>query len=215
MWKSIPRKLGKRALAAAAAVISFGIVLSAPARAAGDGAPASASEAEPPLPAVWTPKEAQFTYLGFTTHYSCDGLRDTITEMLLDLGARKDDLKVYEQPCSGSPDRPNPFPGVKIKMSVLTPAPATPGADTRTVPAHWKTVKLPTRENSINAAGDCELLEQFKDKILPLFSTRNVDLHADCVPHQLEPIGTKLQAQVLVTDQKKGANKQAAAAENR
>ena len=63
--------------------------------------------------------------MGFTTHYTCDGLRDTIKEMLLQLGARKDDLKVTEQPCSGDPDRPNPFPGVKIKMSVLQPAPAT------------------------------------------------------------------------------------------
>ncbi len=61
-------------------------------------------------PAVWTPKEIQFTYMGFTTHYTCDGLRDTIKEMLLQLGARKDDLKVTEQPCAGNPDRPNPFP---------------------------------------------------------------------------------------------------------
>jgi hypothetical protein len=211
MWKSTPRKLGRAALAAAAVVVSVGAFLSVPAWAA-DGA--SASPAEPPQPAVWTPKEAQFTYMGFTTHYSCDGLRDTIEDMLLDLGARKDDLKVYEQPCAGSPDRPNPFPGVKIKMSVLTPAPPTPGPDTQAVPAHWKSVRLPTREYGINAAGQCELLEQFKDKILPLFTTRNVDLRADCVPHQLEPVGTKLQAEVLFTDQKKGANKQPSAAEN-
>ncbi len=212
MWKSTPRKLGTPALAAAA-VLALAAFLGTPAWAAADEA-AGLPTAEPPQPAVWTPKEAQFTYMGFTTHYTCDGLRDTIREMLLDLGARKDDLKVYEQPCSGSPDRPNPFPGVKIKMSVLTPAPATPGADTQTVPAHWKKVKLPARENGINAAGDCELLEQFKERILPLFSARNVDLHADCVPHQLEPIGTKLQAEVLLTDPKKGASKQASAAEN-
>lgn len=213
MWKSTPRKLGTPALAAAAA-IALGALLGTPAWAAADEG-AGQPTAESPQPAVWTPKEAQFTYMGFTTHYTCDGLRDTIREMLLDLGARKDDLKVYEQPCSGSPDRPNPFPGVKIKMSVLTPAPATPGADTQTVPAHWKRVKLPARENGINAAGECELLEQFKEKILPLFTTRNLDLHADCVPHQLEPIGTKLQAEVLVTDQKKGASKQASASETR
>ena len=206
MWKSNPRKLRTPPLAAATAVISFGAFLSAPAWAAAD-ADAQAS-AESVQPAMWAPKETQFTYLGFTTHYTCDGLRDTIRDMLLDLGARKDDLEVYEQPCAGNPDLPNPFPGVKIKMSVLTPAPENPRSD-KTVPAHWKTVKLPTRENGINAAGQCELLEQFKDKILPLFTTRNVDLRADCVPHQLEPVGTKLQAEVLVTDQKKGANKQA------
>jgi hypothetical protein len=147
---------------------------------------------------VWTRKEVTFVYMGFTTYYSCDGLRDAIRNMLLQLGARKDDLKVNEQPCSGDPDRPNPFPGVSIKMSVLTPAPSAPSAGAETVQAEWKTVTLPYRETALNAAGQCELLEQFKHTILPAFTTRNVDLHASCVPHQLEPLGTKLQADVLV-----------------
>jgi hypothetical protein len=162
--------------------------------------------------AVWTPKEAQFTYMGFTTKYTCDGLRDTIQEMLLRLGARKDDLKVYETPCSGDPGRPNPFPGVKIKMSVLTtPVPAQLPAGTQIVRAQWKTVKLPF-ETGINAAGQCELLEQFKRSILPLFSARNVDLQASCVPHQLSALGVRLQAEVLIAEQKP---KQASAAEER
>jgi hypothetical protein len=212
MWKSTRRS---SAFTAAAAVVSLGACLGVPgwASAADDGA-----QAAPPVDAefaVWTPKEIQFTYMGFTTHYTCDGLRDTIREMLLQLGARKDDLKVTEQPCSGDPDRPNPFPGVKIKMSVLQPAPATLSPDTPVVQAQWKPVKLPYRQYGINAAGQCELLEQFNRTILPLFTTRNVDLRASCVPHQLEPLGTKLQAEVLITDQKKAGAKQASAAEAR
>jgi hypothetical protein len=212
MWKSTRRS---PAFTAAVAVVSFGACLGVPrwANAADDGA-----QAAPPADtefAVWTPKEIQFTYMGFTTHYTCDGLRDTVREMLLQLGARKDDLKVTEQPCSGDPDRPNPFPGVKIKMSVLQPAPATLSPGTPVVPAQWKPVKLPYRETGINAAGQCELLEQFNRTILPLFTTRNVDVHTSCVPHQLEPLGTKLQAEVLITDQKKPAPKQASAAEAR
>ena len=212
MWKSTRRS---PAFTAAVAVVSFGASLGASgwASAADDGA-----QAAPPAEtefAVWTPKEIQFTYMGFTTHYTCDGLRDTIKEMLLQLGARKDDLKVTEQPCSGDPDRPNPFPGVKIKMSVLQPAPATLSPGTPVVPAQWKPVKLPYRENGINAAGQCELLEQFNRTILPLFTTRNVDVRTSCVPHQLEPLGTKLQAEVLITDQKKAGAKQASAAEAR
>jgi hypothetical protein len=216
MWKSTRHKLGTPAVAAAVAVVSFGACLGVPswAAAANDGAPA-AQPASPGEFAVWTPKEAQFTYMGFTTHYTCDGLRDTIRAMLLQLGARKDDLKVTEEPCSGDPDRPNPFPGVRIKMSVLQPAPARLSPDTSMVEAHWKPVKLPYRESGIDAAGQCELLEQFNQKILPLFTTRNVDVRASCVPHQLEPLGTKLQAEVLVTDQKKGAAKQASAADAR
>ena len=215
MWKSTRRKLGTPAFAAAA-VVSFGAWVGVPslAAAADAGAPAAEPAAQPEF-AVWTPKEAEFTYMGFTTHYTCDGLRDAVRDMLLQLGARKSDLKVTEQPCSGQPDRPNPFPGVRIKMSVLQPAPAQIGSDTQVVEAHWKPVKLPYRETGINAAGQCELLEQFNQKIMPLFTTRNVDLHATCVPHQLEPLGTKLQAEVLVTDQKKDVAKQASAADAR
>jgi len=196
---------------ATAAVMAIGVLLSAPAWAA-DERGQQGSEAAPKELAVWTPKEVQFTYMGFTSLYSCDGLRDEVREMLLQLGARKDDLKVYEMPCSGPPDRPNPFPGVRIKMSVLTPAPSTESDVSHMVQAQWKTVKLPYRESGINAAGKCELLEQFKKTVLPLFTTRNVDLVATCVPHQLSPLGTKLQADVLVTNQKE---RQASAAETR
>ena len=195
MRKSMQRKLGTSVFVA----VALGLVAGAPVW-------ADDAAAQPPIawkPAVWVPKEVQFTYMGFTTHYTCDGLRDTVREMLLQLGARKDDLKLYETPCSGDPDRPNPFPGVKIKMSVLQPAPDSPTADAQVVQAYWKPVKLPYRQSGINAAGQCELIEQFNQKIMPLFTTRNVDLTATCVPHQLSPLGTKLQAEVLVTDQTK------------
>jgi hypothetical protein len=189
MWKS-----------SAIAAVSLGLGLGAfvPAFAAD----ASAQAPVTTEPAVWTQKEVQFTYMGFTTHYTCDGLRDAVREMLLQLGARKDDLKVYEQPCT-RPDRPDPFPGVKIKMSVLQPAPGVPGAESPLVEAYWKPIKLPYRATGLDAAGQCELLEQFKHTVLPLFTTRNVNLNATCVPHQLDSAGTSLQAEVLVTDQKK------------
>jgi hypothetical protein len=204
-------KLGASAVTAAVAVAC----LSAPAFAADTTAQATAPVATEP--AVWAQKEVQFTYMGFTTHFTCDGLRDAVREMVLQLGARKDDLKILEQPCS-RPDRVDPFPGVKIKMSVLQPvgaAPPAPGIDSPIVEAYWKPVKLPYRATNLDAAGQCELLEQFKRTVLPLFTTRNVDLHAGCVPHQLEPLGTSLQAEVLVTDQKKAPNKQASAADAR
>lgn len=219
MSKSIPRKPVHRTAglgtplvtAAAAAVVAIGALLSSAAWGA-EPAGQQGSEAAPKELAVWTPKEVQFTYMGFTTLYSCDGLRDEVREMLLLFGARKDDLKVYEVPCSGPPDRPNPFPGVKIKMSVLTPAPSTESDVSHMVQAQWKTVKLPHRLSGINAAGQCELLEQFKKTVLPLFTTRNVDLVATCVPHQLSPLGTKLQADVLIANQKE---RQASTAETR
>ncbi len=195
MWKSTCRRVGTPALVAAVAAVSW----CAPVWAAATENDQAANE----QPAVWTPKELQFTYQGFTTHYTCDGLRDKVKSMLLQLGARKEDLKVYETPCAGDPNRPTPFPGVRIKMNVLQPATDEKSGDAQTVPARWQKVDLLKGEVGINAAGECELLEQVKQKILPLFATRNIDLQATCVPHQLQAGGTRLQVEVLVTDQKK------------
>jgi hypothetical protein len=148
--------------------------------------------------AVWTQKEFRFTYQGFTTKYSCDGLRDKMRTILLQLGARKQDLKVNESGCVGNSGVPDPFPGVSVKMSVLVPADSSAAG---AVPSHWKAADLKLDSSSLAEAGECELVEQVKQKVLPFFTTRNVDLKNDCVPHQLTPGGTRLSAEVLAADQ--------------
>ena len=70
-------------------------------------------------------KATTFVYQGFTTHYSCDGLLDKVRGVLLDFGARKEQLKVVPLGCSSSGGRPDPFPGVRMKMRVLQPAGAS------------------------------------------------------------------------------------------
>jgi hypothetical protein len=162
----------------------------------------------PPTWAVWTPKELRFTYMGFTSHYSCDGLADKMRLILLQLGARPD-LKVREVPCSGSFGTPTAFPGVTVNMNVLTPWDATgANASVTPVPAHWKLVELSTDRDPLREAGDCELIEQVKAHVLPLFSARNVDYRSTCVPNQLQIGGTVLKAEVLIAeDQQAGANK--------
>src|SRR5450631_584377 len=74
--------------------------------------------------AVWTPKEFKFVYQGFTTKYSCDGLRGKVREIVLAFGARKD-VQVNSWGCAGRSDKPDPFPGVAVKMNVLEPADAS------------------------------------------------------------------------------------------
>ena len=39
-----------------------------------------AATTEKPEPAVWRTQELTFDYVGFTTHYSCDGLRDKVEQ---------------------------------------------------------------------------------------------------------------------------------------
>ena len=144
--------------------------------------------------AVWTPKEASFTYAGFTTKYSCEGLISQVRSVLLSLGAQRSDLVVTGTGCF-EPGRPAPFPGVKVRMKVLAPA---SGAASDTVAAQWKPVQVRLDPDPLAEAGQCELVEQIKQKLLPLFSTRDVEFTPNCVPHQLNPNGTRLRAQVLV-----------------
>ena len=139
-------------------------------------------------------------YMGFTSHYSCDGLRDKMRAILLQLGARSD-LTVQEVPCSGMAGRPSEFPGVTVKMNVLTPWDAASSSAAATpVPAHWKVVDISTEHDPLREAGDCELIEQVKSRALPLFSTRNVEYRSTCVPHQLQIGGTQLKPEVLIAD---------------
>jgi hypothetical protein len=154
--------------------------------------------------AVWTARELSFVYVGFTAQYSCDGLRERVTDVLLQLGARRD-LEVRELPCValGLPDA---FPGVRIRMNVLRPVTgqstatgtrATPTA--AAVPAHWKRIDLSSARNGVTAA-ECELLEQVRTDILPLFATRNVEYGSHCQPHQVQLGAAWLRAEVLVPD---------------
>jgi hypothetical protein len=90
-------------------------------------------------------------------------------------------------------------------MNVLQPAAdknATAG--TQSVPSHWKMLDLTPQRDAVSAAGECELIEQVKQSILPLFATRNVEYSSNCLPHQLQIGATRLRAEVLVPDPKSG-----------
>jgi hypothetical protein len=83
-------------------------------------------------------------------------------------------------------------------MQVLQPADdKSPDA----VGAHWQRVDLHLDRDPVWEASDCELLEQIKQKILPLFATRQVDFASNCVPHQAY-LGTRLAAELLFPDRK-------------
>lgn len=174
--------------------------------AAADANPTNSAGSE--TQAVWTPQQASFTYAGFTTKYSCEGLVSQVRSVLLSLGARRDDLVVIGTGCLEA-GRPAPFPGVKVRMSVLTPASGTAG---NAIAAQWKPVRVRLDTDPLAEAGQCELVEQIKQKLLPLFATRDVEFKPNCVPHQLNPNGTRLSAQVLMPVQ---SARQASAAQPR
>lgn len=153
--------------------------------------------AQDSVTAVWVPKHIEFIYQGFTTHYSCGGLQDQIRGMLQKLGARN--LKVLQMGCV-RPEGPTVFPGVNVTMSVLVPSSSAEASKAKSsgppVQAQWKKVVLMPVNSGYNEEGNCELIEQFKQQFLPLFTTRKIDYGSSCVPYQLT-LGTHLSAEVL------------------
>ncbi len=148
-------------------------------------APASAATPHA-VNAVWVSRSVNFTYSGFTSRYSCRGLKTAITHLLDRLGAR--DLKVEECPV---PERLIRFPSVHVTMQVLVPA--SGGKLRSVVAAHWHGVRLfPSTELS----ADCDLMTEFRHRFLPLFAPRTVKMNATCVPHQ-HIVGNALSAEVL------------------
>ena len=160
-------------------------------------AAAAAPQTDSPTEAVWTAKELRFAYQGFTTKYSCDGLRDKMRRILLKLGARAD--MQLQSSCTNLTG-PDPFAGVNIKVNVLQPVEPGAAGTSGAVAAHWKTVDLVLHQDPVQASGDCELVEQVKLRVLPLFTTRNVEYSSSCVPHQLNVGDIRLRAEVLVSD---------------
>ncbi|HTV50596.1 MAG TPA: hypothetical protein VME21_05375 [Steroidobacteraceae bacterium] len=160
----------------------------------GQGAADASARDAAPQPAHWVEKKIRFTYQGFTTHYSCEGLRDQVASVLRQLGARAD-MQVHELGCTAALGRPEPFPMVSATFYVLEPGPAAQGPS---VPAHWAPLRLQLSREPLGQSGQCELIEQVKHDILPLFSTHNVEFSDTCIPYQLVPGGTRLSAEVLV-----------------
>src|SRR5450631_813469 len=142
-----------------------------------------------PVAAVWREHHLDFFYMGRTSRYSCDGLRDKVRAMLLDLGARRD-LKIAAIGCedSGRMRHNSPAPSLNITFS----APALP--DPAVKPSHeGDLAATDARFESFTIAsdtlrnlgfGDCELVEEFSHQILPKLVTRALKRDIACLPYQ-------------------------------
>ena len=176
--------------------IGVAVLAAATVTAAASAAPAPvAATDQAQTVGVWTPKQVDFQYQTFTVRYTCDGLQDRMRSILLQLGARPD-VEVHAYGCFHSP-RPEPVPGVRIRMNVLQPA---GGQSADSVAAHWKTIDLQAGRDPAEFAGDCELIQQVRQHVLQLFATRNVVANTTCVPRARVIGSTELKADVLVAD---------------
>jgi hypothetical protein len=143
----------------------------------------SASPGAPAEPGVWQKHEYSFAYMGFTSTYSCDGLADKLKLLLIAAGARKD-AKSQPGACASGFGRPDKFARASLTFYTLAPAGSGGGSDSPPIVGTWRPVAISDRSPRELLVGDCELVEQFRNNVLPMFATRSVESHTTCIPHQ-------------------------------
>lgn len=169
---------------------------------------AALAAAEAPVDGTWAKHQDTFTFMGFTSRYSCDGLSSKLTTLLRLVGARPD-FKISSTCAApgGVPDRiatvrmtyhtllaagaPPPAPAKGAAGKDKAPEPPEPGVGA------WRSIELTARAPRDIDSGDCELVDQFAKEILPSFTTRDLVNRMSCVPHQSNPSGIYLKFSVL------------------
>lgn len=173
-------------------------------------ADASSNAAPETVASTWQHHKITFSYEGFTTAYTCDGLEDRIKSMFLQLGARKD-VTIHAGACPGGPDTPSHMILVSADFYALAPVGEGSAADTaapeNTVQARWQPLKFEPWKPRFMADGDCELMQSMKDVIEKNFALRNVEYRTDCVPHEILLNSYSVKAQALKAAQPAGAAK--------
>ena len=139
--------------------------------------------------AAWKRHEVTFVYTGFTTRYSCGGLSNKVKLLLKHLGARPD-IKITERGCDEGFALVAQYPRLKV-VFYAPELPATGERDVgEPVLGVWKAVTIKRSSPRGLEMGDCELVELFRDRLLPKFLTRDLKGDINCIPHQL--IGNRI-----------------------
>jgi hypothetical protein len=158
-----------------------------------------------PVAAVWKEQHLNFFYMGRTSRYSCEGLRDKVRAMLLDLGARRD-IRITALDCEGVAARARPG-SLSPSLAIVVSTPALPNTsakplhpgDLAAVDARFERFTI-TSDAFLNMGiADCELVEEFSRQILPKLVTRNVKQDITCVPFQQSGSRFLVRGEVLRT----------------
>jgi hypothetical protein len=142
-----------------------------------------------PMAAVWKEQHINFFYMGRTARYSCEGLRDKVRAMLLELGARRD-LQIAAVGCEDY-DRVR-VNSLAPSLNIIFSAPALPDAsakplhegDLAATDARFESFTITSDAFRNLGVGDCELIEEFARQILPKLVTRDLKRDITCVPYQ-------------------------------
>jgi hypothetical protein len=147
-------------------------------------------------PAVWTRHEVDLQYMGFTTRYTCSGLKSKVKLLLKYMGVR-DDVKILERGCEFGYQKVADFP--RLKITFWAPSLPEKGAKDPGEPVlgTWKAITIKRNSPKGLEMGDCELVELFRDRVMPKFLTRDMQGDVNCIPHQLVGNRIDLRFEVL------------------
>jgi hypothetical protein len=98
--------------------------------------------------AAWKRHEVDFLYSGFTTRYSCGGLRSKVKLLLKHLGARPD-IKITERGCDEGRSLVAQFPRLKVAFY----APELPASGARDVASPCSASGRRSQSSAIRRAG--------------------------------------------------------------
>jgi hypothetical protein len=176
-----------------------------------------ADAGRPVVSAVWMERDVTLNYLGFTSYYSCEGLRGQVTRVLKELGVRPG-FKVTARHCAQA-SGPEWSPSVRIVAAL--PVEATPevlaelakDASTRELVAKVQgkspdeaTAQFPARPRRVEFVsggmsflkdGDCELMEQMRDRVFGPLGVKVIESSLQCVPRQVSIGSIRMTVEVL------------------
>lgn len=134
------------------------------------------------LSGTWQKHQYSFVSMGFTSTYSCDGLADKLKRLVLAAGARSD-AKVLPGACPqfGHVEK---LARADLTFYALIPDEGAKTSDGPRAAGAWRAVTLAPSSPRELGVGDCELVEQFRAELLPMFAIRSVDDQTTCVPFQ-------------------------------
>jgi len=167
--------------------------------------------------AVWIERDVTLHYMGFTSYYSCEGLRGQVRRILQELGARPG-FKVTMRNCINQ-SGPEWSPSVRIVAALPVEATAevlaelasdaskrelvarvqgkSPDEATAQFPARPKRVEFVSGGMSFLQDGDCELMEQMRDRVFGPLGVKVIDSNIRCVPRQVSIGSIRMTVEVL------------------
>lgn len=156
-----------------ATLVIGALLLGSASMAAEDGAAAEQAN--------WHHTKQKFTYMGFTSLYTCDGIEDKVREILRMFGARKD-AKVRATGCTEGPGKPSRSVWVEVEFDALVAGAAASGAET--VTGRWMPIEVAAHRPFNMQEGDCELIEHMRGMLTQGFAFKDLEYETRCVPHQ-------------------------------